>query len=180
LTDIKCGLLNTSTLADAREVARRVGKGGKGLERTCDMTEVLAALDGSHPSLTLEEAPARASALTQAIADGCGGEAALTASAYLILGSALNRMGQRASTGDMDARQAWQAALDHVSAPCIEAEALVQIAALLSLSRHHLENREQAEADKMASEAVSAAEKAVVPDALNEVPVLFPFPRCPP
>ena len=48
MTDIKCRMLNTSTLADAREVARRVGKGGKGLERTCDLTEVLAALDGSN------------------------------------------------------------------------------------------------------------------------------------
>ena len=51
LTDIKCGLLSTETLVDAREVARRVGKGGKGLERTCDMTEVVAAVDGSHSTV---------------------------------------------------------------------------------------------------------------------------------
>ena len=77
-------------------------------------------------------------------------------------------MGQRASSGNIDAQQAWKTALDHVSAPCIEAEALVQIAALLSLSRWHLENKEQAAADKMASEAVTVAEKAMVHDALNE------------
>ena len=51
LTDIKCGLLCAETLMDAREVARRVGKGGNGLERTCDMTEVVAAVDGSHSTV---------------------------------------------------------------------------------------------------------------------------------
>jgi hypothetical protein len=97
LTDIKCGLLNTETLIDAREVARRVGKGGKGLERTCDMTEVLAAVDGSHSTVSFEEAPMLATALTEAVSDGCGGEAALSGSAYLVLGSALHRLGQRAA-----------------------------------------------------------------------------------
>ena len=170
LTDIKCGMLNTSTIVDAREVARRVGKGGKGLERTCDMTEVVAALDGSHPSITLEEAPGRARALTQALGDTCGGEAALTASAYLVLGSCLHRLGQRASANaDVDAKQAWEAALDLVAAPCIEAEALVKVAGLVYISRYYLEKKETAEADKAASQAVEVAEKAMLPDALHEV-----------
>lgn len=78
-------------------MARRVGKGGKGLERTADLTEVVAAIDGSHSMVSFEEAPALAIALTEAISDGCGGEAALSGSAFLVLGSALHRLGRRAT-----------------------------------------------------------------------------------
>ena len=61
------------------------------------MTEVVAAVDGSHSTVSFEEAPMLATALTEAVSDGCGGEAALSGSAYLVLGSALHRLGQRAS-----------------------------------------------------------------------------------
>ena len=67
------------------------------------MTEVVAAVDGSHSTVSFEEAPMLATALTEAVSDGCGGEAALSGSAYLVLGSALHRLGQRAS----NAAAAW-------------------------------------------------------------------------
>jgi len=43
------------------------------------------------------------SALTDAVTDECGGEAALTGSAYLILAVALHRLGQRARGEGMEA-----------------------------------------------------------------------------
>jgi len=43
------------------------------------------------------------SALTDAVTDECGGEAALTGSAYLILAVALHRLGQCASGEGMEA-----------------------------------------------------------------------------
>mmetsp|Transcript_499 Transcript_499/g.437 ORF Transcript_499/g.437 Transcript_499/m.437 type:complete len:444 (+) Transcript_499:3-1334(+) len=167
LSDIKCGLLNTATLAHAREVARRVGKGGKGLVRTCDMTEALAAIDGSHSSVSVEQVPAMVSALTDAVTDECGGEAALTGSAYLILAVALHRLGQRASGEGMEAEAACQKAIEMVDAACIEAEAYVKVGALLFLSRMHLEREQSDLADKAASEALAVAEKALLQDAVD-------------
>ena len=168
LTDIKCGLLNVATLQEAREVARRVGKGGQGLVRTCDMTEVVAAVDGSHPSLTLDEASERATALTEEIEEGCGGEAALTASAYLVLGSALHRISKESNGAAVAAKAAWSKGVQAVGSPCIEAEALVKVGGLLYLSRLHLDHKEYAEADQAASDALAAAEQAQLPHAVSQ------------
>jgi hypothetical protein len=131
-------------------VARRVGKGGKGLVRTCDMTEVVAAVDGSHPSMTCEEAADRAAVLTEEIKEGCGGEAALRGASYLVLGLALHQLGTESNSAAMDAHKAWQRGVELVASPCIEAEALVKVGGLLYLSRTYVDKQQFVEAGWLA------------------------------